>query len=200
MKAKRFSDQLEGWLKSDQPKTIVGLTEVFAEKSFAIVFLLLMSLPALPIPTGGVTHLFEIICMLLCLELLAGRRTVWLPKRWRKLSVPKPVLKRMLPFLMRRVRWFERYSKPRLEKMMGHHYALRIVSILILVFTLGAFLAPPFSGLDTLSALGVVVISLSLILEDFAMLIVGVVIGTAGITLALLLGAAITEAVRHLLQ
>lgn len=199
MAKQRFSDQLETWLKGSQPKTIMGLSQVFAEKSFAIVFLLLMSIPALPIPTGGITHVFEIICMLLCLELIIGRRVIWLPKRWRNLSVPRPVLKKMLPFLMRRVRWFERYSRPRMEKIMAHHYATQGIAVLIFIFTLGAFLAPPFSGLDTLSALGVVVISLSLILEDVILLILGVIIGITGISLALLLGAVITQFIKHLL-
>ena len=82
-KEKSFSDDLETWLKSPGSKTLSGMNAVFAEKSFAITFLLLMSIPALPIPTGGITHIFEIITMLLALELVVGLRTIWLPKRWK---------------------------------------------------------------------------------------------------------------------
>src|SRR6266508_1920957 len=46
-----FSDQLEGWLGSDAPKTLGGLGAVFAEKSFAVTVLLLMFVPSLPRPT-----------------------------------------------------------------------------------------------------------------------------------------------------
>ena len=75
----RLSDQLEGWLRSEHAKTIGSLIDVFEEKSFAVLFVLLLALPALPLPTGGVTHVFEVIAMLLALELIVGRRRVWLP-------------------------------------------------------------------------------------------------------------------------
>ena len=54
---------------------------------------------------------------------------------------------------------------------------LRILGVVIIAFTLGAFVAPPFSGLDTLPALGVVTIALSIILEDVVVLAIGVFIG-----------------------
>src|SRR5262245_23188302 len=78
-----LSDKLEGWLSGDEPKTIGSLIDVFQEKSFAVLFVLLLAVPALPLPTGGVTHVFEVIAMLLALELIVGRRKVWLPERWR---------------------------------------------------------------------------------------------------------------------
>ncbi len=68
----RVSDQLEGWLTGDRPKTLGSLLDTSGEGSFAIVFVLLMAVPALPLPTGGVTHIFEVITMLLALELIAG--------------------------------------------------------------------------------------------------------------------------------
>jgi hypothetical protein len=40
---------------------------------------LLLGPSALPLPTGGATHVFEIIAMLLALELIAGRDQIWLP-------------------------------------------------------------------------------------------------------------------------
>jgi len=56
-----------------------SLIELFQERSFAILFVLLLGVPALPLPTGGATHVFEIIAMLLALELIAGRGEIWLP-------------------------------------------------------------------------------------------------------------------------
>ena len=78
--AAKVSDQLEGWLTSDGDKTLGGLIELFEEKSFAILFVLLLGLPALPIPTGGATHVFEVIAVLLALQLIAGRDEIWLPE------------------------------------------------------------------------------------------------------------------------
>ena len=75
----KVSDQIEAWLKGEGDKTLGGLMDVFGEKSFAILFVLLLGVPALPLPTGGATHVFEIIAVLLALQLIAGRDEIWLP-------------------------------------------------------------------------------------------------------------------------
>ena len=71
--ANSVSDELERWLQSEGEKTLGSLVELFEEKSFAIVFVLLLGVPALPLPTGGATHVFEIIAVLLAGQLIAGR-------------------------------------------------------------------------------------------------------------------------------
>ena len=69
----KVSKQLERWLRIDGDKTVVILIDLFKAKSFAILFVLLMGVPALPLPTGGVTHVFELIAGLLALQLIIGR-------------------------------------------------------------------------------------------------------------------------------
>ena len=84
------SDELERWAKQDGSKSLGGLIELFGPKSFALVFVLLLGVPALPLPTGGATHVFEIIAVLLALQLVVGREEIWLPERWRKLKFDGP--------------------------------------------------------------------------------------------------------------
>ena len=79
----KVSKQIERWLASDGDKTLGGLIDVFQEKSFALIFILLLGVPALPLPTGGATHVFELIAMVVALQLVAGRDKIWLPQRWR---------------------------------------------------------------------------------------------------------------------
>jgi hypothetical protein len=62
-----------------------------------------------------------------------------------------------------------------------------------------AFVAPPFTALDTLPALGVVLLSLSVLLEDFAITVVGLIVGVAGVALEILLGAALINQASGLL-
>ena len=83
----KISDQLERWFQQDQTKTLGSLADEFGKKAFAVLFIVLMSVPALPLPTGGVTHVLEVVTMLLALELVVGRRTIWLPERWKRLDV-----------------------------------------------------------------------------------------------------------------
>src|SRR6184192_649070 len=97
----RVSDSLDRWLKSDGDKTLGGLIMLFEEKSFAILFVLLLGVPALPLPTGGATHVFEVIAVLLALELIAGRDTIWLPQRWCALELGGDRQQRFLAALMR---------------------------------------------------------------------------------------------------
>lgn len=188
MDTKPFSNQLEQWLKSKGRKTLADLDKVFGSKSFAIIFLLLMAAPALPLPTGGITHVFEIIVMLLCLQLLIGRETVWLPKRWRNISISGPTQIKVIAGIIKFVRFFERFSRPRLTRIVSSRFYLRVVALFIFALTLSAFLAPPFSGLDTLPALGVVIISLSIILEDAVLLLVGLLVGILGVVLEVTIG------------
>jgi hypothetical protein len=194
---KLFSDQLETWLKGRQPKTLASLEKVFADKSFAIIFLLLMILPATPLPTGGITHIFEVIVILLCLELIAGISVPWLPKKWKHMSLGKTLTGKVIPTILKWIRWFEQRSSPRGRRIFNLPLAQRFLGLIVLLLTLGALLSPPFSGLDTLPSLGVVIISLAIILEDFLMLLAGIVIGAAGVGLTIVLGAALVESSRH---
>lgn len=183
-----FSQRFQKLLASEQPKTLQAVIDEFQEKSFAILFLLLLSIPALPLPTGGVSHVFEIIALLLAIELIAGRKTVWLPRRWINKTLPKSFQSSALPKFIKLISWFERHSRQRLRKVQSNSIYIRIIGLIIFVFTLFAFLAPPFSGLDTMPSLGVVLVSFSLIFEDTMLAIAGLVIGSAGIGLVFLLG------------
>src|SRR6478672_5148219 len=170
----RVSEQLERWLRADGDKTLGTLIEFFEEKSFAILFVLLLGVSALPLPTGGVTHVFEIIAVLLAAQLIAGRDHIWLPQRWRRLELAGERRRRFIGGLMRLIRRLERLSRPRLTFLFDHRLSNIVFGVLVIAGSAGAFLAPPFTGLDTLPALGVVLLSLGVLLEDFLLVAVGV--------------------------
>ena len=193
-----FSDQLEQWCDAEGPKSVGDLGSVFAEKSFAVTILVLMIFPAAPLPTGGITHVFEVITVLLGAEMVIGLRTVWLPARLRDRELGTATTEKVLPFLMRRVRWLERFSRPRAAGLFAQRWFLRILGLVFIGFALGAGLAPPFSGLDTLPALGAVAVALSIILEDVVALLLGTVIGVAGIALSVTVGATLFHFLRGL--
>jgi hypothetical protein len=197
--AQPFSQQLETWLRQSGAKTVGSLQHIVAEKSFAIIFLVLMALPALPLPTGGATHVFEVVVILLAAQMIIGRRSLWLPKKLLDRPLGSGMLHKGIPALIRVVRWFERRSKRRAGVLMVHPRFQQLLGLVVLGFTVAALLSVPFSGLDTLPALGVVVISLSIILEDGVLAIIGVIIGCAGILLSLTLGAAIATFLRTIL-
>ncbi len=192
------SDEIELWLQSEGDKTLGSIIELFGQKSFALLFILLLGVSALPLPTGGATHVFEIIAMLLAIQLIAGRHCIWLPQRWRRLPLAGPTKQRFIDRLTRVIRWLERFSRPRATFLFAHRLSNIVFGALVLAGSLAAFLAPPFSGLDTLPSLGVVLLSLGVLMEDLAIVVVAVVVGVAGVLLELLLGRAVVDGIGKL--
>ncbi|HEX6461274.1 MAG TPA: exopolysaccharide biosynthesis protein [Thermoleophilaceae bacterium] len=193
------SVQLERWLDSDGDKTVGSIVDLFEEKSFALLFILLLGVPALPLPTGGATHVFEIIAVLLALQLIVGRDEIWLPQRWCRIQLVGDKQRAFLTRLMKIIRWLERFSRPRLRPLFNHRLSNAVFGVLVAVLTVGAFLAPPFTGLDTLPSLGVVILSLGVLLEDIAFVFVALALGGAGVLLEIILGRAAAHGIGSLL-
>ena len=72
------------WLEATRRRRSERSRDAFGEKSFAVTILLLMFVPALPLPTGGITHVFEVIAVVIALQMVLGRRTIWLPQHWKQ--------------------------------------------------------------------------------------------------------------------
>jgi hypothetical protein len=194
----KVSDALAGWLDGDGDKTLGSLIEVFEEKSFAILFVFLLGVPALPLPTGGATHVFEIIAALLSVQLIVGRDQIWLPQKWCKLELAGPKQQRFIAGLMKLIRKLERISRPRLRFLFHHRVSNSVFGLLVLGGTAGAFFAPPFTGLDTLPALGVVLVSLGVLLEDVIVVALGLIVGVGGVLLEIVVGSAVVHGVKKI--
>jgi hypothetical protein len=194
--AQRLSDELETWLNGPGDKRLGDLVEVFGKRSFAVAFVILLGVPALPLPTGGVTHVFEVIAVLLALQLIVGRDEIWLPKRLCERQLESDA--RFLNGLIKAIRRVERFSRPRLTFLFGHRLTNLVFGLIVVAGTLGAFLAPPFTGLDTLPALGVVLVSLGVLLEDFYVVVTGIVVLAVGVALEIILGSAAVKGIGSL--
>ena len=195
----RLSDELQRWLAGDHDKTLGSLIDTFGDKSFAVLFVVLLGVPALPLPTGGATHVFEVIAALIALELIVGRQEVWLPERWRSLELAGERRQRFIAGLMKLIRRLERISRPRLAFLFHQPLHRPVFGLLVIAGAAGAFLAPPFTGLDTLPALGVVVLSLGVLLEDILVVVAGLVVGAVGVALEIILGTAAVHGITSLL-
>ncbi|HEY4427928.1 MAG TPA: exopolysaccharide biosynthesis protein [Solirubrobacteraceae bacterium] len=186
----RVSDQIERWLGGEGEKSLGGLIDVFGDKGFALLFVLLLGVPALPLPTGGATHVFEAVAVLVALQLIIGRDRIWLPERWRRLELAGKRQQRFVNALIRWIHRLERISRPRLTFLFDHRLSNAVFGLLVVGGSVAAFVAPPFTGLDTLPALGVVLLSLGVLLEDFIVVVVALIVGAAGVVLEVVLGSA----------
>ncbi len=194
---KSFSSELGDWLAKPGPKTIGELDTVFGQKSFAVLFLLLLFIPALPMPTGGLSHVTEAISLLFAIEMMSGRRSLWIPGWLKQRSLGKATVEKALPFIKKRLEWLEKHSRPRLSLIFDLWFVRSILGFVIFVFSFCAMISLPFSGLDTLPALGVIIIALSMILEDALLLLVGLLVGSVGMGLIIGSGAVLSAAFRH---
>jgi hypothetical protein len=193
-----LSKQLRGWLEGSGPRTLGGLIDLFGEKAFAVVFVVLLAVPALPLPTGGATHEFEVIAALLAAQLVVGRDEIWLPERWRARELGGEGQQKFVNALTKLIERLEGISRPRLAFLFGSRLSNAVFGLVVIGGCAAAFVAPPFTGLDTLPALGIVLISLAVLLEDVAIAIVGAVVLMAGVVLEITLGKAAVNAVRDL--
>ena len=184
----RLSDELRAWIERDEQPTLGGLVDVFGHRAFAIVFVMLLGVPALPLPTGGATHLFEIVAVLLAAQLVFGRDEIWLPERWRRLTLATEG--RFVRGLLGVIRRLERVSRPRATFVFDRRATNVVFGLLVGAGSIVAFLAPPFTGLDTLPALGVVLIALGVLLRDLLVVLAGIAVEASGTVLVLVAGAA----------
>jgi hypothetical protein len=189
----KLSDQLEAWLVADRHKTVGDLVDTFGPSSFAVLFVVLMAFPALPLPTGGLSHVLEVIAMLLALELVIGRHEVWIPTRLRDRELKGLSSAKVQATLLRRIRWLERFARPRLSRLLDLRLTRSAIGVIVFGLCLAAFLAPPFSGLDTIPSLGVVVLSLGVLCRDLVIAAIGTLIGAVGVALVVFLGKAILD-------
>ena len=92
--------------------------------------------------------------------------------------------------LMTLVRRLERLTRPRLAFLFRRHLTDVAFGLLVISGSAAAFLAPRFTGLDTLPSLGVVLLSLAVLLEDALIAAMALTIGVTGVAQELALGAA----------
>ncbi len=194
---RRVSAGLEAWLDGDEPTTIGTLSHTFGEKILAAACLALMAPSALPIPTGGATHVFDVLALVFAVQMVFARRTIWMPDRWRSRELGATSEKAMR-LLIRFVKQCERISRRRLARLMKSRVGESLLGLLTVLFVIAAFFSPPFSGLDTLPSLGVVLLALGILLEDAAFAVAGFFVGIGGIGVTILFGVQATHFVSGL--
>ncbi len=188
-----LGERLQAWLESDEPKTIRGLLDHFGPQAFAMAFVLFAAPSALPIPTGGLTDVLNVIAVLLAVQLVMGRDEPWLPKRFAERELKSLKSEKTQRRLLGTINWIQKFARPRFARTLHSSPGRITFGLLIILLSLAAIVAPPFSGLDTLPALGVVVISLGMLFGDALIVGIGILIGAGGIGLMIALAGAITS-------
>jgi hypothetical protein len=183
----KFSEDIKVFLEDAKTaNTLENLLQVIKGKSFALMLFVLMLPAALPIPTAGITHVLEVVTVLVALQMIVLRPFLWLPHKVLKTEVKWASDQKFVSGLDKFLVTIERYARPRLASWIESKAGYILTGIIVVVFATAAFFAPLATGLDTLPALGVVVLGLAIIFEDIVMWLAGIIIGIAGVALVLI--------------
>lgn len=168
--------------------TIAEILDGLGRRSFGLL-LLVLAVPAwIPVLPPGGASIFGAAILLLSIQLLSGRSEPWLPDALRRRSFRRKAFEKMAERAGPRLRWLERYLRPRL------HWAFtdagrRLISGVILLLALA--LCVPLPMTNSGPALSIAVVALGLIQRDGLVVLAGIVLGILSIAvMALFWGGA----------
>ncbi|MCB8822352.1 exopolysaccharide biosynthesis protein [Microvirga rosea] len=166
--------------------TIGEIIDAFGERAFGFV-LILFSLPNCVPNIPGIAGIVGTPVLIFGIQMMLGHRHPWLPGFVKRRSVSVAKFKSLIDVAEPRLRWLEGYCKPRLPQLfsvMGD----RIVGLFAFLVAVSVLI--PFPGTNFPPSIALVVVSIAVMEEDGYLLLVGYLIGIAGLAYtATVLGA-----------
>jgi len=157
------------------------IVSALQDRAYALLVVLLGLPNCLPMPPP-IPLVCGLVLAFIAVQMLTGRRMPWLPQALLKRSIGKPELNRAVARALPALTWLERFSQPRLT-MLGGRWAIPVLGLVILILALGLIVAAPFIGQIPLG-LAVCLVGLGLVERDGVLIIIGGVVGAAGLLLS----------------
>ena len=143
--------------------SIGELADAVGDKGFGVLLMLLALPSALPVPAPGYSIPFGIAMAIIATQIFIGRQSIWLPKRIMAFRVYPKLASKMLSSGASFLRRIETLIKPRLRWM---HSKAGHSALAIIIFTMGVFMMIPIPGTNTMPAMSVFIIGVSMSEED----------------------------------
>jgi len=175
----RLSELFSTTLDTDADGT-VSLEEVLTragERAYGILLLLLSIACFIPVLPPGTSGVVGALMILVALQLLLGRRQLWLPARWRRKRLAPATVQAIQTKGVALLQRIERFSYPRGQWLVRNGLVLRLVALLLIVLSL--VLSSPMPFMNTLPAPPVALIAVGLMNRDGYLLAAGCLLGTA---------------------
>jgi len=185
---RRLSDIFEELASGAEEKiTVRRLRDALGDRSFATLLVFFALLNMLPLPPGS-TLVLGLPLLLISIQMVVGRRTVWLPEAILTKSLGAEQFRHMSERLIPKIKWIERLIRPRYWPFaLGQ--ADRIIGLCALVLATSVTLPIPFG--NWFPALSCALLGLALSERDGALLAIGVGVGIFSLALiAFVIGAA----------
>ncbi len=177
-------DDIKGGLRGENI-SLGSLVEDFHERGFGF-FLFLFALPAaLPLPGLGINVVIAVPLLLLTAQQAWGRHSVWLPKSIRNQELSRKKLEGFIDAARPWLEKMERFIGPRLD-FITRGKASNIIGLLGLIMALAVCVPLPFT--NTVPSLGIALMAIGLLMRDGLAVLAGAFIGTAWVSLLVILG------------
>lgn len=148
--------------------------------------LILLAIPAfIPILPPGTSGVLGALMVVVALQMLFGLKQPWFPKRWRARVLSPKVVRAIQTRGVALLRKIERVSHPRGRRFTRNGVILRLSALVVIALAL--VLSSPMPFMNTLPALGVLLIGVGLANHDIYFLSAGWLIGL-GVALIVVLG------------
>lgn len=155
-----------------------SLSDAMADRSFATFLIITSLMNMLPFPPGS-TLVFGIPIIIVALQMVAGRDSVWLPEFFLKRSIKRDTFAKVTTKIVPNLRRIEKWVRPRKWPFTSNKRAERIVGLFATVLGVAVFLPIPFG--NWLPALACAICGLALSERDGIWLSFGVALGIVSI-------------------
>lgn len=177
----KVSDHLLKLKEHKEDKITVGeITYGFHEAGLPILIIIFSIPVALPLPAVGVASVLVIPVIILCIQLIIGRKSAWLPQKIAKKEISMSFLNKAIDKSVPFFKKVEQFLKPRLS-IFSNALGEKIVGTACFICSISVLLPIPFS--NTVPSMGIVTMAIGLIERDGIIIIGGIIIGAIGLTL-----------------
>lgn len=167
--------------------TVDQIKHSLDERGFAIL-LAIATLPiCLPIPAPpGFTTIFAVPLFIFSIQMICGRRTPWIPQWLARKAIHKKILDKLIDKITPWLQKIERHMHPRLTYISVHAWE-RIIGLFSFIFSIS--IALPIPLVNFLPGWGILVMSLGLLSKDGVTIFAGMIVGTVGVGVSLVVVA-----------
>lgn len=172
--------------------TLGWILDQLSERAFGL-FLLILALPCCIPFLYGVPQVVSLPLMFVSAQIVAGRRSPWLPAKLSAREVAKSSLSDLAARAGPWLRRIEALSKPRMGALTRPPLD-RIVGLALVLFS--ASIMVPLPGTNTVPGFAVALVAMGLLQRDGLLVIVGSVLGTAWIATLVFAGASLFSLIK----
>jgi hypothetical protein len=180
---------------SDAPEMSVGeLLDALKDRAFGAVLLVLAIPVCIPF-LYGVPQVLSLPMLLISLQIVAGRHTLWMPERLRARTFSRSDFAAMARRAKRYLGWGEALARPRFAFLTGNG-AERIFGLFMVIFCLSILTPLPLT--NTTPGIAVAIMSIGMIERDGVLVVLGTILGTFWVSMLVFFASTLVAWLAHL--